>query len=78
MQNPIPSLTGFRHTASRMLRFVVAGTATVLTGTGTALVCTGLALKVCGQKLKSFNTPSQNARPQQRPVRRPRRVPQPA
>ena len=78
MQNPIPSLTGFRRAASRMLRFVVAGTATVLTGTGTVLVCSGLALKVCGQKLKSFTTPGHYARPQPRPVRSVRRVPQPA
>ena len=78
MQNPIPSLAGFRRAASRALRFVIAGTGTVLTGTGTVLVCSGLALKVCGQKLKSFAAPDKCIRPQARPVRRARRVPQPA
>lgn len=78
MQNPIPSPGGFRRAASRALRFVVAGTGTVLTGTGAALVCSGLALKVCGQKLKSFSAPGPCVRPQQRLVRRARRVPQTA
>ena len=78
MQNPISSFASFRRAASRALRFVAAGTGTVLTGTGTVLVCSGLALKVCGQKLKSFAAPGQCVRPQAKPVRRARRVPQPA
>ena len=78
MQNPIPSFAGFRHGASRAMRFIVVGTGIVLTGTGTVLVCSGLALKACGQKLKSFTAPGKCVRPQPRPVRRARRVPQPA
>jgi len=76
MQNPISSCVGFRRGASRVLRFVLTGTGTVLAGTGTALICTGVALKICGLKIKSFATNS--ARPEPRPMRRARVVPQPA
>ena len=58
MQNPISSSASFRRGATRALRFIVAGTGTVLAGTGTALVCTGRVLKVCGQKIKSFAIPN--------------------
>jgi hypothetical protein len=76
MQKPIPSCAGFRRGASRALRLVLIGTGTVLAGTGTALICTGVALKICGQKIKSFATTA--ARPEPRPFRRARVVPQPA
>jgi hypothetical protein len=76
MQNPISSCAGFRRGATRALRFIVAGTGAVLAGTGTALICTGVALKICGEKIKSFATNS--ARPEPRPMRRARVVPQPA
>ncbi len=58
MQNPLSSCASFRRGATRALRFIVAGTGTVLAGTGTALVCTGRVLKVCGQKIKSFAIPN--------------------
>jgi hypothetical protein len=66
----------FRRGATRALRFIVAGTGAVLAGTGTALICTGVALKICGEKIKSFAT--NTARPEPRPMRRARVVPQPA
>ncbi len=76
MQNPISSCASFRRVASHALRFALSGSGTVLNVTGTALVCTGRVLKVCGQKIKSFATNS--ARPEPRPMRRARVIPEPA
>ena len=74
MQNPIPSLAGFRRAASYVLRFALTGTGTVLDVTGTTLVFAGLALRVCGQKIKSFVA----ARPPDNPTATDHAAPQPA
>ena len=72
MQNPISSSASFRRGATRALRFIVAGSGTVLNVTGTALTGTGRVLKVCGRTLRIFaatrphrhSAPSAQATPQ--------------
>jgi hypothetical protein len=54
MQNPNHPCAHLSRVASRVLRFALRGTGTVLDVTGAALACTGLALQICGQKLKSL------------------------